>query len=46
VSVYDYVAGFAADGVKRVGVIDVQDRLIPVADVASNIFSRPRLAIV
>jgi hypothetical protein len=40
--VYDYLAGFAADGVKRVGVIDAQDRLIPVTAVLGNLFFTPR----
>jgi hypothetical protein len=31
--------GIAADGVKRVGVIDAQDRLVPMADVMGNAFS-------
>ncbi|MGH3063135.1 MAG: hypothetical protein ACRDMK_02250 [Gaiellaceae bacterium] len=30
--------GVAADGVKRVGVIDAQDRLMPMADVRRNAF--------
>ena len=30
--------GLAADGVKSVGVIDAQDRLVPMADVRSNAF--------
>lgn len=30
--------GLAADGVKRVGVIDEQDRLVPMADVRGNAF--------
>lgn len=30
--------GLAADGVKRVGVIDAQDRLVPLADVRGNAF--------
>ena len=30
--------GLAADGVKRVGVIDAQDRLMPMADVRGNAF--------
>jgi hypothetical protein len=30
--------GLAADGVKRVGVIDAQDRLMPIADVQRNAF--------
>jgi hypothetical protein len=30
--------GVAADGVKRVGVIDAEDRLMPIADVRRNAF--------
>jgi hypothetical protein len=39
----DYVtfAGFAADGVKRVAVIDENDRVVPVADVVRNVFYAP-----
>ncbi len=36
--VYDTVAGFAADGVKRVAVIDAQDRVVPIAEVVDNVF--------
>jgi hypothetical protein len=35
---YDTIAGFAADGVQRIAVIDVQDRVVPIADVVGNIF--------
>ena len=31
--------GLAADGVKTVGVIDAQDRLVPMAEVRGNAFS-------
>ncbi len=36
--VYDTVAGFAADGVKRIAVIDAQDRVMPIAEVVDNVF--------
>lgn len=35
---YDTISGFAADGVKRIAVIDGQDRVVPMADVVGNIF--------
>jgi hypothetical protein len=35
---YDTISGFAADGVKRIAVIDAQDRVVPTADVVGNIF--------
>jgi hypothetical protein len=39
----DYIqfAGFAADAVKRVGIIDKNDRVIPVADVVDNVYYAP-----
>jgi hypothetical protein len=40
--VYESFAGFAADGVKHIGVIDSQDRLIQVTSVVDNVFSTPR----
>lgn len=40
--VYQSFAGFAADGVKRIGVIDEQDRLIEVTSVVDNVFFTPR----
>lgn len=39
--VYDSFAGFAADGVKRIGVIDAEDRLIQVTQVVDNVFFTP-----
>jgi hypothetical protein len=36
--VYESFVGLAADGVAKVGVIDEQDRLVPMADVAGNAF--------
>jgi hypothetical protein len=36
--VYRSFQGFAADGVKRVAVIDAQDRVVPVANVVDNVF--------
>jgi hypothetical protein len=36
--VYRSFQGFAADGVKRVAVIDRKDRVVPVADVVDNVF--------
>jgi hypothetical protein len=38
---YQSFQGFAADGVKRIAVIDRQDRVVPVADVADNVFVAP-----
>jgi hypothetical protein len=37
--VYESFLGLAADGVSKVGVIDEQDRLVPMADVEGNAFS-------
>ena len=37
--VYESFLGLAADGVANVGVIDEQDRLVPMADVDGNAFS-------
>jgi hypothetical protein len=37
--VYDSVAGFAADGVKRIAVIDLRDRVVPMAEVLGNVYS-------
>ena len=39
--VYDSFAGFAADGVRRIGVIDEQERLIQVTGVVDNVFFTP-----
>ena len=39
--VYESFLGLAADGVAKVGVIDEQDRLVPMADVDGNAFSGP-----
>lgn len=36
--VYESFAGFAADGVERVAVIDAEDRLVPMAEVVGNVF--------
>jgi hypothetical protein len=36
---FEAFRGLAADGVKRVGVIDAQDRLVPMAAVRRNAFS-------
>ena len=36
--VHNAVAGFAADGVKRIAVIDAQDRVVPIAEVVDNTF--------
>jgi hypothetical protein len=36
--VHNTVAGFAADGVQRIAVIDAQDRVVPIAEVVNNIF--------
>jgi hypothetical protein len=36
--VYEAISGFAADGVKRVAVIDEQDRVVPIAEVVGNVF--------
>jgi hypothetical protein len=36
--VYESFVGLAADGVAKVGVIDEQDRLVPIADVDGNAF--------
>jgi hypothetical protein len=36
------IAGFAADGVKRIGFVDAQDRLIEVTNVVDNVFFTPR----
>jgi hypothetical protein len=36
--VYDTISGFAADGVKRIAVVDAQGRVVPMADVVGNIF--------
>lgn len=41
-TVFASFAGFAADDVKRIGVIDVDDRLIPVANVVANVFFSPQ----
>ena len=38
---YDRFVGFAADGVKRIGVIDARDRVIGVTDVVDNTFFAP-----
>jgi catechol 2,3-dioxygenase-like lactoylglutathione lyase family enzyme len=38
---YQQFVGFAADGVKRVGVIDAEDRLIQVTGVTGNTFFTP-----
>lgn len=38
---YDRFEGFAADGVRRVGVIDAEDRVVAVAAVRRNVFSTP-----
>jgi hypothetical protein len=38
---YDRFIGFAADGVKRIGVIDAQNRVIGVTDVVDNTFFAP-----
>ena len=35
---FEGFTGLAADGVQRVGVIDAQDRLVPMADVRGNAF--------
>jgi hypothetical protein len=35
---YHSFQGFAADGVKRIAIIDAQDRVVPVADVVDNVF--------
>jgi hypothetical protein len=40
--VYQSFAGFAADGVERIGVIDEQDRSIEVTSVVDNVFFTPR----
>jgi hypothetical protein len=37
--VYESFLGLAADGISKVGVIDEQDRLVPMADVEGNAFS-------
>jgi hypothetical protein len=37
--VYESFLGLAADGISKVGVIDEQDRLVPMADVDGNAFS-------
>lgn len=39
---YESFAGFAADAVKRVAVIDENERLRPVADVVGNVFYAPK----
>jgi hypothetical protein len=39
--VYESFAGFAADGVKRIGVIDAQDHVIQVTNVVDNVFFTP-----
>jgi hypothetical protein len=36
--VHNAVAGFAADGIKRIAVIDAQDRVVPIAEVVDNTF--------
>jgi hypothetical protein len=36
--VYRSFQGFAADGVKRMAMIDAEDRVVPVADVVENVF--------
>jgi hypothetical protein len=36
--VYESFHGLAADGISKVGVIDAQDRLVPMADVERNAF--------
>jgi hypothetical protein len=38
---YTTFAGFAADGVRRVAVIDEHDRVVPVAEVVRNVFYAP-----
>ena len=38
---YERFEGFAADGVRRVGVIDADDRVVEVAAVTNNVFSTP-----
>jgi hypothetical protein len=38
---YSTFAGFAADAVRKVGIIDENDRVIPVADVVGNVFYSP-----
>jgi hypothetical protein len=35
---YDTISGFAADGVKRIAVIDGQDRVVPMTNVVGNVF--------
>lgn len=39
--VYDAFAGFAADGVKRIGVVDAENRLIEITNVVDNVFFTP-----
>jgi hypothetical protein len=39
---YHSFQGFAADGVKRVAIIDARDRVVPVADVVGNVFYAAR----
>jgi hypothetical protein len=39
---YLQFAGFAADAVDRVGIIDKNDRVIPVADVVDNVYYAPK----
>ena len=38
---YGTFAGFAADGVRKVGIIDESDRVVPVADVVKNVYYSP-----
>ena len=38
---YERFVGFAADGVKRIGIIDAEDRLIQVTGVVENTFFTP-----
>ena len=39
---YGQFAGFAADAVHRVGIIDKNDRVIPVAEVVDNVYYAPK----
>jgi hypothetical protein len=38
VMAFDTLSGFAADGVKRIAVIDAQNQVVPIAEVVGNIF--------
>jgi len=38
---YSSFGGFAADGVKRIGVVDSRDRVVEVTDVRDNVFYTP-----